>query len=305
LKINSMKKIFFLLIFPFAIACNSSRKVSSTSANNMFDKEAHRGGRGLMPENTIPAMLHAIDLDVNTLEMDTHISKDGQVVVSHDPYFNENFSTAPEGKVLTKEESRQRVLYTMTYDSIAKYDVGLKPYPAFPHQQKMAVHKPLLSVLIDETESYAKQKGKAIAYNIEIKSKQGEEGKLHPPVEEFVDKVMQVINQKDIASRTIIQSFDLRALQVMHKKYPQVATSLLIEANEKTSLDEQLLQLGFTPSAYSPNFVLVSPSLVQQCHDKKLKIIPWTVNDLAEMKRLQQMGVDGIISDYPNLFKQL
>jgi glycerophosphoryl diester phosphodiesterase len=299
-----MKKVLIVSIVFTFMACHTAKQ-TTTAMKIQLDKEAHRGGRGLMPENTIPAMLHAIDLDVTTLEMDTHISKDGQVVVSHDPYFNENFSTTPEGKSLTKEESRQRLLYTMTYDSIAKYDVGLKPYSTFPQQQKMAVHKPLLSALIDATEAYAKQNGKTIAYNIEIKSKQGGEGKLHPPVEEFVDKVMQVINKKDIASRTIIQSFDLRALQVMHRKYPQLATSLLIEANEKTSLDEQLQQLGFTPSAYSPNFALVTPSLVQQCHDKKMKIIPWTVNDLAEMKRLQQMGVDGIISDYPNLFRQL
>ena len=305
LKINRMKKFFLLLISPFAFACHSSKKNMSTSADNMFDKEAHRGGRGLMPENTIPAMLNAIDLDVTTLEMDTHISKDGKVVVSHDPYFNENITTTPEGKSLTKAEASQGILYNMLYDSIAKYDVGLKPYPAFPQQKKIAVHKPLLSALLDETEAYAKQKGKSIAYNIEIKSKQGGDGKLHPPVEEFVDRVMQVINEKGIASRTIIQSFDIRALQVMQKKYPQVATSLLIEASEKTSLDEQLQQLGFTPSVYSPNSALVTPALLQQCHDKKMKVIPWTVNDLAEMKRLKQMGVDGIISDYPNLFAQL
>jgi glycerophosphoryl diester phosphodiesterase len=300
-----MKKFFLVLIFPFAIGCNSSKKMTSTFVNDMFDKEAHRGGRGLMPENTIPAMLHAIDLDVTTLEMDTHISKDGQVVVSHDPYFNENIATTPEGKSLTKEEARQRVLYTMTYDSIAKYDVGLKSYSAFPQQQKIAVHKPLLSALLHATEAYAKQKGKSMFYNIEIKSKQGGDDKLHPPVEEFVDKVMQVINEKDITSRTIIQSFDPRALQVMHKKYPEVATSLLIEGDDKRSLDEQLQQLGFTPSVYSPNSSLVTPSLLKQCHDKKMKVVPWTVNDLAEMKRLKQMGVDGIISDYPNLFAEL
>jgi glycerophosphoryl diester phosphodiesterase len=300
-----MKKFFFFFIFPFAVACNTSKKIKSVSINNMFDKEAHRGGRGLMPENTIPAMLHAIDLDVTTLEMDTHISKDRQVVVSHDPYFNENITTTPEGKSLTKEEARLRILYSMSYDSIAKYDVGLKPYPAFPQQQKIAVHKPLLSALIDATESYARQRGRNLMYNIEIKSKKDGDKKFHPPVEEFVDRVMQVVNEKGISARTIIQSFDERALQVMHRKYPQVATSLLIEANEKRSLDEQLHQLGFTPNIYSPNFSLVTPSLLQECHQKKIKVIPWTVNDVEEMKRQKQLGVDGIISDYPDLFAQL
>jgi glycerophosphoryl diester phosphodiesterase len=299
-----MNKFCLLLILPLTIACNSNKKIASTSSN-MFDKEAHRGGRGLMPENTIPAMLNAIDLDVTTLEMDTHISKDGKVIVSHDPYFNENITTTPEGKSLSKEESRQRLLYTMTYDSIAKYDVGMKPYPAFPQQQKIAVHKPLLSELIDATESHAKQRGKNMWYNIEVKSKQDGDGKLHPPVEEFVDRVMKVISEKGIASRTIIQSFDPRALQAMHKKYPGVATSLLIEAYDKRSLDDQLQQLGFTPKFYSPNSGLVTPSLLQKCHNKNMKVVPWTVNDLTEMKRLKQMGVDGIISDYPNLFAQL
>lgn len=304
MKINSMKKFFLLLIFPFGLACKSTQKMTSTSTS-MFDNEAHRGGRGLMPENTIPAMLHAIDLDVTTLEMDTHISKDGRVVVSHDPYFNENITTTPEGKSLTKEEAQQRLLYTMSYDSIAKYDIGLKPYPAFPQQQKIAVHKPLLSALLDATEAYAKQKNKIIFYNIEIKSKVGGDLKLHPPVEEFVDRVMQVIHEKGIAARTIIQSFDPRALQVMHRNYPQGATSLLIEANEKRSLDEQLQQLGFLPSIYSPHFSLVTSSLLQQCHEKGMKVIPWTVNTIEEIKKQKQLGVDGIISDYPDLFKQL
>jgi glycerophosphoryl diester phosphodiesterase len=300
-----MKRLFIFVIFSSLIACNNSKKITATSGSNMFDKEAHRGGRGLMPENTIPAMLHAIDLDVTTLEMDTHISKDRKVVVSHDPYFNENITITPGGKSLTKEEARQRLLYSMPYDSIAKYDVGLKPYPAFPQQQKIAVHKPLLSALIDATEVHARQKSKSMSYNIEIKSKQDGDGKLHPPVEEFVDLVMQVVEAKGIAARTIIQSFDPRALQVMHRKYPQVATSLLIEANEKASLDEQLQQLGFVPQVYSPNSSLVTTLLVHQCHNKKMKVVPWTVNDLAEMKRLKQMGVDGIISDYPDLFAQL
>jgi glycerophosphoryl diester phosphodiesterase len=84
-----------------------------------------------------------------------------------------------------------------------------------------------------------------------------------------------------------------------------VATSLLIEANEKRSLDVQLQQLGFTPYIYSPHFSLVTPSLLQQCHQKKVKVIPWTVNTVEEMKRQKQLGVDGIISDYPDLFAQL
>jgi len=250
-------------------------------------------------------MLNAIDLDVTTLEMDTHISSDKQVLVSHDPYFNENITTTPEGNYLTKAEAAKRLLYTMPYDSIKKYDVGLKPYADFPRQKKIAASKPLLAGLLDTTEAYAKQKGKTILYNIEIKSKPAGDGKKHPPVDEYVDLVMNVIKQKDIESRVTIQSFDVRALQAVHKKYPNTITSLLIEGNDKRSLSEQINELGFTPSVYSPNEALVTPDLIKQCHEQNITVIPWTVNSIEEIKRLKQMGVDGVISDYPDLFAQL
>ncbi len=83
-----------------------------------FDKQGHRGCRGLMPENTIPAMLKAIDLGVTTLEMDAVISKDKQVVVSHDPYFNADITTTPEGKTLSKAEAEKLLLYALNYDNI-------------------------------------------------------------------------------------------------------------------------------------------------------------------------------------------
>ena len=127
----------------------------------------------------------------------------------------------------------------------------------------------------------------------------------HPPIEEFVDLAMAVINEKGIARRTTIQSFDPRPLQVMQNKYPSIGTALLIEDDDKRTLDEQLMQLGFTPVIYSPHFSLVNAALVKQCKEKGIKIIPWTVNTIEEMKKQKALGVDGIISDYPNLFSQL
>src|SRR5688572_26053871 len=206
-------------------------------AGGDFDVQGHRGCRGLMPENTIPAMLHALDLGVTTLEMDVVISKDKKVVLSHDVYFHENITTTPEGNILTKPEAAKRLLYEMDYDSIQKYDVGMKVHPDFMRQKKIAVHKPLLTALVDETEAYAKNKKQLIGYNIEIKSKPENDIKKHPLVEEFVDLVMNVINSKNIHDRTVIQSFDMRPLQLMNKKYPAIATSLLIENNDKRTID--------------------------------------------------------------------
>lgn len=267
-----------------------------------LDKQGHRGSRGLMPENTIPAMIKAIDLGVTTLEMDLMISKDKKVVVSHDPHFNENITTLPDGKYFAKKDASAYLLYSMNYDSIRKYDVGLKPHPDFPRQQKIAAYKPLLSDLLVATEAYAKQQGKTLRYNIEIKSKPENDGIKHPVVDEFVDLAMAVIKAAGIEDRVTIQSFDPRAIMVMQRKYPAITTSMLIEGADKRSLNDQLQQLGFTPKIYSPHFSLVTQQLVQQCHEKGMLIVPWTVNNAQEIERLKNLGVDGIITDYPDLF---
>ena len=270
-----------------------------------FDYQAHRGGRGLMPENTIPAMLHAIDLGVTTLEMDLQISKDGVVVVSHDPNFNAKFTTTPDGKYLTAKEAKSRLLYHMTYDSIRKYDVGLKFYSAFPRQKKMAASKPKLSELLKATEKYAAQKHKTIFYNIEIKSNEKGENIKCPPVKKFVALAMPVIIKSGIRERATIQSFDMRALQIVHQEYPDMATSLLVEGYDKHPLKEQFKKLGFISDIYSPEFHSVTKDVVSFCHSKKIKVIPWTVDDLKEMKHLKALGVDGLITDYPDLYSQL
>ncbi|SDD75488.1 glycerophosphodiester phosphodiesterase family protein [Niabella drilacis] len=285
-----------------AMASGAQKKIELPVKYRHFDMEAHRGGKGLMPENTIPAMLHAIDMGVTTLEMDMQVTRDGQIVVSHDATFNYGFTTTPAGDTLTPEASKKRILYTMTYDSIKKYDVGKKFYAAVPRQQKMAVVKPLLKDLLKATEAYAKKKGVKIQYNIEIKSNPKGEGVYCPPVAEFTDLAMKTILPFKIGKRMIIQCFDERALKIMHEKYPQVQTSLLIGDKEKRSLDEQLKSLGYTPEYYSPHYSIVTPELVKACHLHKMKIVPWTVDDIENIKKLADMGADGLITDYPDLF---
>ncbi len=298
--ISIMKSITILFSFVL-LSCAPGHKTMKTSA---FDAEGHRGCRGLMPENTIPAMLHAIDLDVTTLEMDVHITKDSQVVVSHDAWFNPDITTKPDGNFITAND-HSYILYNMNYDSISKYDVGFKTYDKFPQQKKLYVSKPLLSVLIDSVEAYCKAKHKTVSYNIEIKSSPGGDNIYHPEPAKFTELLMAVINQKQIQQRVIIQSFDFRSLQYLHAKYPAIKTSALIDANDKRSLDKVISDLGFIPTIYSPVYQLVTDKLISECHQKNIHIIPWTVNELAEMKRLKNSGVDGLISDYPNLYKNL
>jgi glycerophosphoryl diester phosphodiesterase len=269
-----------------------------------FDKEGHRGCRGLMPENTIPAMMHAIDLGVTTLEMDVHITKDSLVVLSHDPWMNPVTTTKPNGSYMDADEPRY-ILYNMTYDSISRFDVGYKPYPLFPQQQKLHVAKPLLTTLIDSVEAYCRQQNKHVFYNIEIKSSLSGDNVYHPGPEKYTDLLMHVLQEKGISKYAIIQSFDVRPLQYLHTKYPYMQTSLLVDGTDHRPLGEVIGSLGFTPAIYSPNYALVTDSLVQDCHQKGIRVLPWTVNDIATMKRLKAMGVDGLISDYPNLYKNL
>lgn len=268
-----------------------------------FDKEGHRGCRGLMPENTIPAMLKAIDLGVTTLETDAVITADSQVLLSHEPFFNHAITTKSDGTGITAADERTYNIYKMTYAETQTFDVGLKPHASFPLQQKLAATKPLLATMIDSVEAYVKAKRlQPVQYNIETKSTPLTDDLYHPEPEVFVRLLMQVIEQKGIAERVIIQSFDRRTLQVLHRRYPAMKTSLLIEGFDKKPFDEQLRLLGFTPSIYSPHHQLITAELVMQCKTLGVKLIPWTVNDKKRIAVLKKMGVDGLISDYPNLF---
>jgi len=268
-----------------------------------FDKEGHRGCRGLMPENTIPAMLKAIDLGVTTLEMDAVITKDKRVILSHEPFFNHEITTRRYGQLVTAQEERSFNIYKMTYAETQRFDVGLKPHPRFPRQQRMAATKPLLENVIDSAEHYAEEKKlPKLFYNIETKSQSHTDNIYHPIPADFVELLVGVIKKKNIEDRVIIQSFDFRTLQYLHAKYPSIKTAALIEGFDKRTLQQQLDQLGFTPTIYSPEYTLVNEDLIKHCHEKQMKVIPWTVNDKATIDRLKSMGVDGMISDYPDLF---
>jgi glycerophosphoryl diester phosphodiesterase len=295
------KNLVSLLFVGLLISCNNVNKPCSP---NSFDKQAHRGGRGLMPENTIASEKNAINYDC-TMEMDLQMSKDKKIVVSHDSYFDSDFCLTPEGDTMSKKDGLSRLIYNMPYDSVAKYDVGLKPYPAFPRQKKMHAIKPLLSVLIDSTEAYGKRLKHINYYNIEIKSNPESDGKTYSTLEEYIDSAMKIIIDKGIAPLTMMQSFDVRALRIIHKKYPTVETSFLVEAFNKNTADGYVNELGFKPDVFSPEFSLVTPDLVKAFHKKNILVIPWTPDTLEEIQHLKDMGADGAITDYPDLYSQL
>jgi len=269
-----------------------------------FDAQAHRGGRGLMPENTIASEKNAIDYNC-TLEMDLQMSKDSQIVVSHDAYMNADFSLDPEGETMSAKDGKSRLLFNMRYDSIRKYDVGLKPYPNFTRQKKILAIRPLLSELIDSVEAYGKLKHHVNHYNIELKSSPKADSVHYPDLKTYVSKVMGIITGKGIAKRTMIQSFDVRALRMVHDSFPNIATSYLVGKKDTNSTQGYINTLGFTPAVFSPDYHIVTPEMVQQFHKQGVKVIPWTPNTLQEMQHLKDMGVDGLITDFPDLYSQL
>lgn len=287
-------------------SCSGSTHMSTQKPLPAFDTEGHRGCRGLMPENTIPAMLKALDLGVTTLEMDAAITSDGKVILSHEPFFNHEFSTDPNGEPVTEAKEKSYNIHAMTYAQTTAFDVGKRQNPRYPKQMTIPANKPLLAEVIDNAEAYAKLKNRpAPFYDIETKTNPATDGLYHPAPEEFVKILMKVIRQKKIGERVVIQSFDFRTLKIIHQNYPEIRTSALIEGTDHRSVDAQLAELGFIPDIYSPYFALVTDTLVRICREKKMKLVPWTVNDLSSMEKLKKMGVDGIISDYPDLFLQL
>lgn len=302
-----LNKTIFILSLGIITSCHVFKKPTSSMTYNVdfpkFSYEGHRGARGLYPENSIGAMKTAIDLPkVTTLELDCHITKDKKVVVYHDDYLNPKFVSYTNGKPLNGKDNKG-LIYNYTFKELSKFDIGILGNVDFPNQQKTPTSIALLSDLIEESEAYAKEvRQKPMFYNIETKSNDAKDHIAHPAPQEFSDLILEVVIEKNIAPRTVIQSFDKRTIQYINKTYPQIKTSYLISGSNKKTIKELVQDLGFTPFIISPYYKLVTKQYIKDAHALGIKIIPWTVNSNEEIQALEKLKVDGIISDYPNLF---
>ncbi|MGY6743343.1 MAG: glycerophosphodiester phosphodiesterase family protein [Cecembia sp.] len=286
-----MHRIIPILLFSFL--------TMNIQAQFTYDLQGHRGARGIMPENTIPAMIKALDLGASTLELDLAITKDGEVILSHEPWMNPVICLDPDRNVIENND-RSHNIYQMTYEEVLQYDCGSKFHPGFPQQVKFHVSKPRLVDMIEVVEKYVADFGLAAPYyNIEIKSMLEGDGVYHPEPGPFSDKVIRLLVEKLSPERFNIQSFDFRVLQYIHEAYPSITLAMLVEQADKS--EEQLEALGFQPQIYSPFFSALTAEIVSSIQAKGMKVIPWTVNHTEQMDKLLDMGVDGIITDYPNL----
>ncbi len=284
-----------------------------------FDLQGHRGARGLAPENTLPSFQKALDIGVDTLECDMAITKDGVVVIYHDLRLNPDITRGPDGKWL---EQPGPAIAEMTFDELQKYDVGrIRPgteyAKTFKDQQPVdGTRIPKLADLFDLVRKSGNTK---VGFDCETKVSPLERAATLPP-EEFARKVVAEIRKAGMESRTMIQSFDWSTLQVVQKIAPEIRTMYLSSPRTLKPADDGKPSpwlAGFAPESYggsvpkavkaaggriwAPNQTYLTPALLAEARALGLAVIPWTVNDPAMMVKLLDMGVDGIISDRPDL----
>ncbi len=284
------------LVFTF---CKIAQRNRAVEIPQNFDWQGHRGCRGLRPENTVAAFLHALDFpEIRTLELDLAVSKDRQLIVSHEPWFNPAICHLPSGDTIPARDAEKQLIFEKTVAEIRAFDCGSWGNPRFPEQVKMPAFKPTFRETVEVVRGISR--GKSIRWNIEIKTEAAWDGIRTPPVQEFAQLVVDEIRALKLEKLCNVQSFDVRALRAVRALAPELPLSYLVEPSLTGGQDSTFQKLGFTPEIFSPYYLTLSRSGIERCHAAGVKVIPWTVNDTASMRQLLRLGVDGIITDYPN-----
>ena len=284
-----------------------------------FDLQGHRGARGLLPENTLPAFQKALDLGVDTIECDMAITRDGVVVIHHDLWLNPDTTRGPDGKWLDK---RGPAIAELTYAELQQYDVGrIKPGTDYARQfpQQQAVDGTRIPRLADLFDLVRKSGNDKVGFDCETKVAPDQPSATLPP-EEFTRRAIAEIRKGGMERRLMIQSFDWRTLQVVQKEAPEIRTMYLTSPRTLAPTADGKPSpwlAGFAPEAHggsvprtvaaaggriwAPNQTFLTPAMLAEAKSLGITVIPWTVNDPAMMNKLLDMGVDGIISDRPDL----
>lgn len=266
----------------------------------------HRGCRGLLPENTLPAFLHALALGVDVLELDVVISQDQQVVVSHEPWLSARLGPGPDGQAIDPLHEREYNIYRLPYTTIRRCVVGEQPHPGFPMQQQVAAYRPLLREVLQATEAACQRLGRTpVGYSIELKSTATGDDLFHPQPIRFVELVLAELAAVAVLPRTTLLSFDARILQAARQLLPALPLCLLSE--DLTPVEVLFHQLGFVPETFGPDFQLLSQRSVKDLAARypALRLVPWTINEPSDLQQAIDWGVAGITTDYPDRLLQL
>lgn len=291
-----------------------------------IDLQAHRGGRGLLPENTLPAFENALRLGVTTLELDTGISRDGVVVIGHDPRLNPDIVRGPDGRWL---EGKGPAIHSLTFAELQQFDIG-RLNPAGNYAKRFPQQRPVdgtrYARLADLFAMVRRQGDDRIRFNIESKLSPFERDETVGP-EEFVDALLTVIEAHGMSRRVTLQSFDWRTLKIAQQKAPAIPTVYLsaqqkfldninADGREGSAWTAGLNARDFGGSVarmvkaaggavWSPFFGDVDGDKVRDAQSLGLRVVVWTVNEQQDIERMLDFGVDGIISDYPDRVRSL
>jgi glycerophosphoryl diester phosphodiesterase len=262
-----------------------------------FDLQGHRGARGLAPENTLEAFAAALAVGVTTLELDTGVTKDGVVVIHHDRRLNPDIARGPDGRWV---EAPAPLIHELTFEQLRRYDVGrLRPgsktAEQFPEQQPAdGARVPRLAELFDLVD---KAGNTAVRFNIETKiSPQAPDETLAP--EPFALALIAEIRKAGMEARTSIQSFDWRTLKVVEREAPAIATVYLTGRRREGSQPKAVHAAG--GRIWSPNHQEMDSASVVEARALDLQVIPWTVNEPAAIEWVLDLGLDGVITDFPD-----
>jgi len=290
-----------------------------------LDLQGHRGARGLLPENTLAAFAQALSIGVTTLELDAAITRDGVVVVSHDATLNPDITRGTDGQWLSHDDI---AIHALTFTELQQYDVGrIRPLSAyarrFSGQQPVdGARMPKLA----EVFALATRAGNTqVRFNIETKISPGHPQRTLPP-EAFAHALIALVREMRLGPRVTIQSFDWRTLQVVQRDAPEIATAYLtaqqtwqdnIRSRDKSSPWTAGLHVrdygGSLPrlvkaaggAIWSPYFGEVTRETVLEAQQLGLKVVVWTVNEPRDIEQMIDLGVDGIISDYPDRLRRI
>lgn len=261
-----------------------------------FDLQGHRGARGHAPENTLAGFERALAIGVDTLELDVGVTRDGVVVIHHDRRLNPDVARGVDGKWVSAPAP---TIYSLSYAELARYDVGrIRPGSdyarRFPHQQPIdGARIPRLSDLWPIAPR--------VRFNIETKLVPEAPEETLPP-EPFARAVIAEVRKAGVAARTTIQSFDFRTLAVVQREAPEIRTAYLTSGQRGDAVAKNVHALQGT--IWSPNYQDLDPVALAAARGFGLKVIPWTVNEPADIARVLAMNVDGLISDYPDRVRQ-
>jgi glycerophosphoryl diester phosphodiesterase len=302
----SIKIILFFILFSFPYC--SSGSINNQRIRNGLDLQGHRGARGLKPENTWPAFEEAMRYKMDTLELDTVLTKDKKIVIHHDSETNPVICQNADGTQIQKTS-----LYELTLAELQIFDCGAKVNPKFPKQMPVPGTKLLsLEEFFSKVAESEKKLKTTFYFNIETKFPD-DVLVSDAIVEEHTLLLVKAVEKAKVIERSTIQSFDMRTLPIVQKANSKIRTSALFAP---TYFQGFLMTLGFgegyrseiltkakelKTNIISPYFLYVTPDFVDSAHKSNIEVIPWTVNNAKEMSRLDNCGVDGIISDYPDL----